>query len=160
MSTDLRQAQEILCRRLHRGEGLRPHLPGPKPRAIRAAAPPPPPGQSKTRPPRSSIPAPAKLPPPNPSRRRRYAKGPDRDPLHIATAHHHWPAFTPPHWPAFTPPHWPGNRPPLTTERGGVKLEYCIVWSFWGWPGMFAVEVYAAVRRFVFIDGNSRREAA
>ena len=25
---------------------------------------------------------------------------------------------------------------------------------------MFAVEVYAAVRRFVFIEGNSRREAA
>jgi len=25
---------------------------------------------------------------------------------------------------------------------------------------MFAVEVYAAVRRFVFIDGNGRREAA
>ena len=25
---------------------------------------------------------------------------------------------------------------------------------------MFAVEVYAAVRQFVFIDGNSRREAA
>ena len=25
---------------------------------------------------------------------------------------------------------------------------------------MFAVEVYAAVRRFVFVDGNSRREAA
>lgn len=25
---------------------------------------------------------------------------------------------------------------------------------------MFAVEVYAAVRRFVFVEGNSRREAA
>ena len=25
---------------------------------------------------------------------------------------------------------------------------------------MFAVEIYAAVRRFVFIEGNSRREAA
>ena len=25
---------------------------------------------------------------------------------------------------------------------------------------MFAVEVYAAVRRFVFVGGNSRREAA
>ncbi|GJE21876.1 hypothetical protein JHFBIEKO_2325 [Methylobacterium mesophilicum] len=25
---------------------------------------------------------------------------------------------------------------------------------------MFAVEVYAAVRQFVFIDGHSRREAA
>ena len=25
---------------------------------------------------------------------------------------------------------------------------------------MFAVEIYAAVRRFVFVDGNSRREAA
>ncbi len=25
---------------------------------------------------------------------------------------------------------------------------------------MFAVEVYAAVRQFVFIEGNSRREAA
>jgi hypothetical protein len=25
---------------------------------------------------------------------------------------------------------------------------------------MFAVEVYAAVRRFVFVDGMSRREAA
>lgn len=25
---------------------------------------------------------------------------------------------------------------------------------------MFAVEVYAAVRHFVFIEGNSRREAA
>ncbi|MHC2003001.1 hypothetical protein ACYQR9_21570 [Methylobacterium sp. CM6241] len=25
---------------------------------------------------------------------------------------------------------------------------------------MFAVEVYAAVRQFIFIDGNSRREAA
>ena len=25
---------------------------------------------------------------------------------------------------------------------------------------MFAVEVYAAVWRFVFVDGNSRREAA
>lgn len=25
---------------------------------------------------------------------------------------------------------------------------------------MFVVEVYAAVRRFVFVDGNSRREAA
>ena len=25
---------------------------------------------------------------------------------------------------------------------------------------MFAVESYAAVRRFVFIEGNSRREAA
>ena len=25
---------------------------------------------------------------------------------------------------------------------------------------MFAVETYAAVRRFVFIEGNSRREAA
>jgi len=29
-----------------------------------------------------------------------------------------------------------------------------------GRPGMFAVEVYAAVRRFVFVDGHSRREAA
>jgi DNA-binding transcriptional regulator LsrR (DeoR family) len=27
-------------------------------------------------------------------------------------------------------------------------------------PRMFAVEVYATVRHFVFIDGNSRREAA
>jgi hypothetical protein len=25
---------------------------------------------------------------------------------------------------------------------------------------MYAVEIYAAVRRFVFVDGNSRREAA
>ena len=25
---------------------------------------------------------------------------------------------------------------------------------------MFAVEVYAAVRRFVFVEGNSQREAA
>ncbi len=29
-----------------------------------------------------------------------------------------------------------------------------------GGPGMFVVEVYAAVRRFVFIEGRSRREAA
>src|SRR5690606_27723861 len=29
---------------------------------------------------------------------------------------------------------------------------------FWGTAGMFAVEVYAAVRHFVFIEGNSRRE--
>src|SRR6476660_994603 len=28
------------------------------------------------------------------------------------------------------------------------------------WPGMFAVEIYAAVRRFVFVEGKSRREAA
>ena len=34
---------------------------------------------------------------------RRYAKGPDRGPLHIATAHHHWPTFTPPHWPEIQP---------------------------------------------------------
>jgi len=31
---------------------------------------------------------------------------------------------------------------------------------FWGTAGMFAVEVYAAVRHFLFIEGNSRREAA
>ena len=29
-----------------------------------------------------------------------------------------------------------------------------------GRPGMFAVETYAAVRRFVFVEGKSRREAA
>ena len=29
-----------------------------------------------------------------------------------------------------------------------------------GRPGMFAVEVYAAVRRFFFVEGRSRREAA
>jgi hypothetical protein len=29
-----------------------------------------------------------------------------------------------------------------------------------GRPGMFVVEVYAAVQRFVFVDRNSRREAA
>jgi hypothetical protein len=27
-------------------------------------------------------------------------------------------------------------------------------------PGMFVVEIYAAVRHFVFIEGHSRREAA
>lgn len=31
---------------------------------------------------------------------------------------------------------------------------------FRGHRGMFAVEVYAAARRFVFIEGNPRREAA
>ncbi len=29
-----------------------------------------------------------------------------------------------------------------------------------GRPGMFAVEAYAAVRRFIFVEGKSRREAA
>jgi hypothetical protein len=37
--------------------------------------------------------------------------------------------------------------------RGGVKPGE-------GRPGMFAVETYAAVRRFVFVEGKSRREAA
>ena len=45
-----------------------------------------------------------------------------RGPLHIATAHHHWPAFT--------PAHWPGIRPPLTTERDDVKINLFIDWSF------------------------------
>ena len=45
-------------------------------------------------------------------------------------------------------------------ERGGVKTSQWLGCSFWGRPGMFAVEIYAAVRRFVFVEGNSRREAA
>ncbi len=32
------------------------------------------------------------------------------------------------------------------------------MWPLWGSAGMFAVEVYAAVRHFVFVEGNSRRE--
>lgn len=37
-----------------------------------------------------------------------------------------------------------------------------MLFGFWfeGAAGMFAVEIYAAVRRFVFIEGHSRREAA
>src|SRR3954447_13368680 len=38
--------------------------------------------------------------------------------------------------------------------------EACPIEVREGQPGMFAVEVYAAVRRFVFIEGHSRREAA
>ena len=47
--------------------------------------------------------------------------------------------------------------------RGSVKPGHeqgCPIEVREGQPGMFAVEVYAAVRRFVFIEGNSRREAA
>ena len=43
--------------------------------------------------------------------------------------------------------------------RGGVKPGHDIE-AREGQPGMFSVEVYAAVRRFVFMEGNSRREAA
>ena len=45
-------------------------------------------------------------------------------------------------------------------DAGGVKPGRWIGWPFWGRPGMFALEVYAAVRRFVFVEGHSRREAA
>ncbi len=48
----------------------------------------------------------------------------------------------------------------LGADAGGVKSGHWVGWSFWGRPGMFAVEVYAAVRRFVFVEGHSRREAA
>ena len=44
-----------------------------------------------------------------------------RGPLHIATAHHHWPAFT--------PPHWPGIRPPLT-GLSGFNRRHSNVTSF------------------------------
>jgi hypothetical protein len=54
--------------------------------------------------------------------------------------------------------HW--NAGALLGE-GGVKTGQWIGCSFWGErPGMFIVEVYAAVRRFVFTEGRSRREAA
>src|SRR5450756_827886 len=45
-------------------------------------------------------------------------------------------------------------------DAGGAKPVHWLGWSLWGRPGMFSVDVYAAVRRFVFVDGHSRREAA
>ena len=48
----------------------------------------------------------------------------------------------------------------LCADAGGVKSGHWLGWLLWGRPGMFAVEVYAAVRRFVFVEGRSRREAA
>jgi hypothetical protein len=45
-------------------------------------------------------------------------------------------------------------------DEGGAKSVHCLGCSLWGRPGMFAVEIYAAVRSFAFIKGNSRREAA
>src|SRR5262249_24923908 len=43
---------------------------------------------------------------------------------------------------------------------GGVKTVQWLGWSLWGAVGMFAVGGSAAVRRFGFVEGNSRREAA
>ena len=40
-----------------------------------------------------------------------------------------------------------GHEAPLCGGAGGVKT---VQWLGWGRPGMFAVEVYAAVRHFVF----------
>ena len=45
-------------------------------------------------------------------------------------------------------------------SAGGVKAVQWLGWSLWGSVGMFAAEVYAAVRHFVFVEGHSRREAA
>lgn len=45
------------------------------------------------------------------------------------------------------------------TGAGGVKTVQWLGGSLWGPAGMFAGEVYAAVRHFVFVEGNSRREA-
>ena len=53
-------------------------------------------------------------------RRQRYAKGPDRAPLHIVMPRHQWPAFTPPRWPGMRPPltRWTaGQLPPLSTTH-------------------------------------------
>ena len=48
--------------------------------------------------------------------------------------------------------------------RGGVKPGHFRGWPFLifdsgeRWPEMSAVETYAAVRRFVFVESKSRRE--
>ena len=46
-------------------------------------------------------------------------------------------------------------RPRRSKTRPVLRLFSC-----GGRPGIFAVEVYADVRHFVFVEGNSRREAA
>jgi hypothetical protein len=72
-------------------------------------------------------------------------------------------------------PH-PGMLPNHRVVHGGEKpgqwsVGAVLMWAernpaigqaglLWGRPGMFAAEVYAAVRRFVFVEGHSRREAA
>lgn len=38
---------------------------------------------------------------------------------------------------------------------GGVKTVQWLGWSLWGLAGMFAVEVYAAVQHFVFVEGTA-----
>ena len=43
---------------------------------------------------------------------------------------------------------------------GGLKPGHWLVCFLWERLGMFTVEIYAAVRRFVLVDGYSRREAA
>ena len=55
--------------------------------------------------------------------------------------------------------HWSGGD---DAAAGGVKSgQWQAAFLIWrGCREMFAVEVYAAVRQFVFIEGNSRREAA
>ncbi len=45
-------------------------------------------------------------------------------------------------------------------DEGGVKPGHWLGWSLWGRPGLFCMDNYAAIRRFVFVEGHSRREAA
>ena len=52
-----------------------------------------------------------------------------------------------------------GNGLSVECYEGSVKLVYWPGWFLWGRPGMIGLDNYAAVRRFVFVDGHSRREA-